>query len=314
MSLARRERSRTKVLYVGEKAEAIFNALWSIATSAPMDDVFLLLSHVPGVAELWYEQPGVRIFFYDSSGILNSAKLWFHREDKALIAEADLPDDVLRSLIERLVVAIYNYILALRSYYGRARWANTRWDILRAVTYDRVEERIASTLPELAVLDPDLVSNIVYVLSNEFVRLSIPTGVVSAEELREQRERAKNRRDIEVETRVGPYIAEIIYKPYVHYLIIGLRAPDENGAGAWEDATVILSVLVGENNVSFELDLRAPASPSFVRWVIENRCSIVLYAVEAIERRVLGDSELLENIRLFRRAVEVACKLSAKGF
>ncbi|MEM0458937.1 MAG: hypothetical protein QXZ31_03640 [Thermofilaceae archaeon] len=314
MSLARREKTRTRVLYVGEKAEAIFNALWSIATSAPMDDIFLLLSHVPGVAELWYEQPGVRIFFYDSSGILNSAKLWLHREDKALIAEANLPDDVLRALIERLVAAIYNYILALRAYYGRAGWANARWDILRAVTYDRVEERIMSAFPELAVLDPDLVSNIVYVLSNEFVRVGVPPGVVSAEELRGQEERAKNSRDIEVETRVGPYIAEIIYRPYVHYLIIGLRVPDENGAGARGDVALTLTVLVGENDVSFELDLHAPASPSFVKWIIENRCRIVLYAAEAIERRVLEDSELLENIRLFRRAVEAACKLSAEGF
>ncbi|MEM4570496.1 MAG: hypothetical protein QXE66_04225 [Desulfurococcaceae archaeon] len=306
MSVAQRVRPRTKVLFTGDLARAIYNALSLMARFTPPIDRIHLLLLVPGVFSIWYDYGNIFINGYTS----DEAIVWYDSKSKRLLAITALPVSTLRWMIGWLLHVFYNYLVVLGAHYGRAEWATYADNILHLTTVDGVNEDFATVLRDLAFLDEYLVKTITYVLSNTHVRVKLPPGVVDKKELRKLA--GENRFYVYKVGRVGDYDVTAYYNPYYYRLSISFYRFNEK-LNDFVEALEFDVVVHEDGNVIFSTKVVSGNLSDF-RWVVENRCSIVKHVVEEIEKRVAGDEQLQKNLALFRRAVEAACKLSAKGF
>ncbi|MEM1696014.1 MAG: hypothetical protein QXU26_03320 [Thermofilaceae archaeon] len=298
-------KEREVVLYVGEKAEAfssVISLLHMLKQEFPTDRN-VLLSLVNGVKHVGVEYASVykimKVVGEDGS---SKALVRYDPLSNRVTALTALAEDELRRLLGDIVKALYNYLFVLNAYYGRADWANDRRNVLRAVAYSSDEERLVTAFPELSVLDSDLVSKIVYVFSNLHITVKLPPGAVDEKEFIE--------RIVEVDSGfigdscwIDEYYADVLYYPDVYVLELTLLPPHRDQQ-SWI-ATVFVEAL--SDSVRFKIVTGKLLRYSDIEWVIENRCSIVMEGISALEHRYRGKRKLLENIGFFRKAIEAVC-------
>ncbi|MEM0458939.1 MAG: hypothetical protein QXZ31_03650 [Thermofilaceae archaeon] len=300
MSVAQRVKPRTKVLFTGDLARAIYNALSLMARFAPSDDRIHLLLFVPGVFNIGYNYGNILINEYTK----DQAILWYDSESKRLLAITALPVSTLRWMIGWLLHVFYNYLVVLGAHYGRAEWATYADNILHRATDGGVIEDFATVLRDLAFLDENLVKTITYVLSNTRVRVKLPPGVVDEKEL--WRLAGENRFYRCNVGRVGDYDVTAYYNPHYYRLSISFYRFNEK-LNDFVRALELEVAVHGDGGVIFSTRIKAGNLSDF-RWVVENRCSIVKRVIEEIEKRAVGDEQLQKNLVLFKRAVEEACR------
>ncbi|MEM0458935.1 MAG: hypothetical protein QXZ31_03630 [Thermofilaceae archaeon] len=305
-------KQREVELYVGKKADAFSSVIWLLMLLDGRDPTGLaiLLSLVNGVKRVSVEHVSVyRVMNVIGEDGSSKALVLDDLHSDRITALTALPEDELRRLLGDIVKALYNYLFVLKAYFDRAEWAYSRKSVLQALADSRVEERIMSAFPELAVLDPDLVSKLVYVFSNLHIKVKLPPGVVDEKEFDERR--------VEISSGftgaqywIDGYYAEALYYPDVYVLEITLLPP-HNDQQSWI-ATVFVEAL--SDSVRFKIAVNNnELRYNDIEWVIENRCSIVMEGITALEREHSGERKLLENIRFFGKAVEAVCAEIASG-
>ncbi|MEM0458938.1 MAG: hypothetical protein QXZ31_03645 [Thermofilaceae archaeon] len=300
------------VLCTGDEAEVFYSMLYFVAKILPLSEVMLLTSLVPGAREILVDpfKPNVvRLFDADNKREIVVLYDWMRR---LLVVEPEDAVDRAREVVERLIRVLYNYLLVLTAYYGRAEWANMRGGVLVVATDEYVApvllvrglmRAIETLFPHLAVPDPDTVRELLYVLSNELVKVELPPGAVNEEELKEN---ALNIETVRVGVKNGSHDAFVSYSPKRYSLYVGLLLRDE--PVRWLPRKLDMYVLVEGNSVVFAFINECPPHIETLKRIISNRCNIAKLAIGALEEEYVSNTTLMKNLELFRRIVEEACK------
>ncbi|MEM4847796.1 MAG: hypothetical protein QW794_08575 [Thermosphaera sp.] len=309
MAVAQRMRG---VLCTGDEATIVYSMLYFIARKLPLSEAMLLTSLVPGAREILvdpFNSNMVRLFDIDNKREITVQYDWMRR---LLVVEPEDAVERAREVIERLIHVLYNYLLVLSAYYGRAEWANDRGGVLATATNNYVApvllvrglmRAIETAFPHLAVPDPDVVKELLYVLSNERVEVELPPGVVNEEELEEN---ALNIETIHVDVDRGSYSAFVSYSPKHYSIYIDLTLWDE--PVRWSPRKLDMYVWVEGNRVGFSIINESSPRIETLKEIISNRCNIVDLAISFLEDEYASKRKLMKNLVLFRRAVEEACR------
>ncbi|MEM1759726.1 MAG: hypothetical protein QXU26_03325 [Thermofilaceae archaeon] len=311
MSAVRVAKSGGTMLYTGERARAVFRVLDALVSFVPELDREVLRVLVPGVRRLrssYATDYSVVVDVADESGGLTSVKLVFDKESNALYAKTKLPVDKARRVIEELIKVFYNYLFVLNAYYGRASWVNEdRAQALRKILtwLHGVRGDVALALPDLAVLDEKVVKDLLHILPNLRVEVKLPPGAVDKSELWKHTFEPFLFLHFDKQ-RIGPYVVAVDYNPNAYSLSVQLMLFDEIRELLIPGATLRFEFF--GDIVRFWVYLSDLPSIEDIRWIVENRCYMVMEATKLLEKAYGWNQKFLGNIGLFRRIAEEACR------